>query len=327
METSLKLKRDEIQHIESVYGLTIETSAFLGEGSGNTNFLIETNIGDCVLSIIEEQTRDEVEIMANTLVWLESNNFRTSRLISPEQQENHSITLRGKPSLLRTYMNGHVYKDLSEGMLKQLGATMAKLHEIPIPDFIGDSIFYEQKKFMDALDANIDIEYENWAKLRLSELAVNHIHGLPTSVIHSDLFYDNMLFNGEQFVSMIDFELACIYHSVFDIGMAIVGTCSIDGELSLTKAESLITGYQSRKIILESEFNVLKTYTEYAAVLTSLWRYWRYKIYQCEENNSDKYLEMMKLAKNIEGANFSTLVKPSIHKVSRDKRLDTVYDI
>ncbi|SIO94520.1 phosphotransferase [Vibrio spartinae] len=327
MKTSLKLNRDEIQHIESVYGLTIKTSAFLGEGSGNTNFLIETNIGDCVLSIIEEQTRDEVEIMANTLVWLALNELRTSLLISPKQQENYAITLRGKPSLLRTFVHGHVHKDLSERMLKQLGVTMAKLHEIPAPDFIGDSIFYEQKKFMDTLDANIDIEYENWAKLRLSELAVDRIHGLPTSVIHSDLFYDNMLFDGEHFVSMIDFELACIYHSVFDIGMAIVGTCSIDGELSLTKAKSLITGYQSRRVILETEFNVLKTYTEYAAVLTSLWRYWRYKIYQSEEHNADKYLEMMTLAKNIEGADFSTLVKPSTNAVSRDNRLDTIYDI
>ncbi|WP_051288236.1 phosphotransferase [Photobacterium halotolerans] len=307
MESSLTLNRDEVRHIESLYGLTVKSSAFLGAGSGNTNYCIETDIGRCVFSIIEEQSRDEVEIMANTLVWLEAYHYKTSLLIKPKQQESYSITLRGKPSLLRTYMDGTVCQDLSEDMLRQLGAAVAKLHTIPVPNFLGNSIFYEQKKFMDALEADVDQDYERWAKSRLRNLAVESISGLPTSVIHSDLFYDNMLFDGDQFISMIDFELTCVYHSVFDIAMAIVGTCSTGGGLSLEKAGHLISGYKSSRAMEESEIKVLKTYTEYAAILTSLWRYWRYRIYQPGDDNSEKYLEMVKLAKSIENTDFTEI--------------------
>ncbi|MBH3321840.1 phosphotransferase [Serratia ureilytica] len=307
MQTGSTLNSDEVHRIESLYGLTVKSSAFLGMGSGNTNYCLETDIGRCVFSIIEEQSRDDVEIMAKTLVWLEAHDYETSLLVKPKGQESYSIILRGKHSLLRTYMDGAVRRDFNEHMLRQLGVAMAKLHTIPVPNFLTDSVFYEQKKFMDALDANIDQDYERWAKDRLRHLAVERISGLPTSVIHSDLFYDNMLFEGEQFVGMIDFELTCIYHSVFDIAMAIVGTCGINGRLSPEKAKHIIAGYNSIRMLEAREIKVLKTYTEYAAILTSLWRYWRYRIYQPGGDKSDKYREMTSLAKSIERTDFSQI--------------------
>lgn len=207
METGLTLNSDEVQRIESLYGLIVKNSTFLGMGSGKTNYCLETDIGRCVFSIIEEQSRDDVEIMAKTLVWLEDHDHTTSLLIRPKQQESYSILLRGKHSLLRTYMTGAVCQEFNASMLRQLGTEIAKLHRIPLPNFLTDSIFYEQQKFMDALDANIDRDYERWAKGRLRALAVETISDLPISIIHSDLFYDNMLFDGEQLVGMIDFEL------------------------------------------------------------------------------------------------------------------------
>ncbi|WP_162871335.1 hypothetical protein, partial [Klebsiella pneumoniae] len=69
------LNSDEVHRIESLYGLTVKSSAFLGMGSGNTNYCLETDIGRCVFSIIEEQSRDDVEIMAKTLVWLEAHDY------------------------------------------------------------------------------------------------------------------------------------------------------------------------------------------------------------------------------------------------------------
>ncbi|WP_350238852.1 phosphotransferase [Pectobacterium colocasium] len=305
--TNLTLNSDEVRRIEFLYGINVKNSTFLGMGSGNTNYCLETDIGRCVFSIIEEQNRDDVEIMAKTLVWLEEHNHKTSLLIRPKQQGSYSIILRGKYSLLRSYMLGAVCQDLSASMLRQLGAETAKLHSIPLPNFLSDSVFYEQQKFMDALDANIDRNYERWAKGRLKALAVGTFGDLPTSIIHSDLFYDNMLFDGDRLVGMIDFELTCIYHSVFDIGMAIVGTCSTDGKLSAEKAHHLIAGYQSIRTLKNSELDVLQRYTEYAAILTSLWRYWRYRIYQPDDVRADKFREMVVLANSIESTNFKTI--------------------
>ncbi|QHI95478.1 phosphotransferase [Aristophania vespae] len=306
-ESTLTLSDDEVLHIEAFYGITVEDSSFLGKGSGNTNYFLETNIGHCVFSIIEEQSREDVELMAKTLEWLEAHHYKTSLLIKPKIQKRNSVILREKPSLLRTYIDGTICHDFSKNMLMQLGAATAKLHTLPAPNFLTNSLFYEQDKFMAALNANIDKNYEGWAKNRLKALAISEIKDLPTSFIHSDLFFDNLLVNGDQFVGMIDFELACIYHSVFDIAMALVGTCCVNGILSPEKSKYLISGYYSARILENNEIKVLKRYTEYAAILTSLWRYWRYKIYQPNENKADKYLEMMKSAQSIQNTDFAEL--------------------
>ena len=308
MVTTSELHSEEIVHIESLYDLTIKNSFFLGEGSGNTNYYLETDKGCCVFSIIEEQSVDDVEVMAKVLNWLEKYQIKTSLLIKPKSQEHYSVKLRGKHSLLRTYMDGAVCQELNSHMLRQVGVAIAQLHAIPIPDFLPDFVFYEQKKFFETLDVNLVPEYERWAKRRLKELCIESINGLPKSLIHSDLFYDNMLFEGERFVSMIDFELTCVYHSVFDIAMAIVGVCGTNGVLSLEKAQHLIFGYQSQRMLKREEIHVLKRYTEYAAILTSLWRYWRYNVYEPGGNKVDRYQEMVSMARSVEKADFSKII-------------------
>ena len=49
---------------------------------------------------------------------------------------------------------------------------------------------------------------------------------LPKALIHSDIFYNNIIVNKDsEKATIMDFEEACYYYRVFDIGMMIVGTC------------------------------------------------------------------------------------------------------
>ncbi|MFQ3207164.1 MAG: homoserine kinase type II [Glaciecola sp.] len=67
---------------------------------------------------------------------------------------------------------------------------------------------------------------------------------LPRGLIHGDLFNDNLVFENGKFKAIIDFEEACFYYSVFELGMAIVGTCFSNTSIDFNKVTALVDGYQ-----------------------------------------------------------------------------------
>ncbi|MEK6221018.1 MAG: phosphotransferase, partial [Chloroflexota bacterium] len=111
-----------------------------------------------------------------------------------------------------------------------------------------------------------------------------------------DLFYDNMLFQDDELVALIDFEEACAYYRIFDLGMAILGLCSEEGSLSLPKARSLVKGYQVGNQISQNEIEALQVFVEYAAVATSFWRYWKYNIHHPLPDKKDGHWETVQIA-------------------------------
>ncbi len=48
---------------------------------------------------------------------------------------------------------------------------------------------------------------------------------LPKGILHSDIFPDNALFEGEDLVAIIDWEEICYGELLIDIAMTVVGCC------------------------------------------------------------------------------------------------------
>jgi homoserine kinase type II len=123
--------------------------------------------------------------------------------------------------------------------------------------------------------------------------------GLPRGLIHGDVFYDNVLFAGKKLKAIIDFEDACQYYKVFDLGMAVVGLCTSESKVELTRVRSLINGYQSGRMLDVVEKESLQLFIEYAAIATSSWRFWKYNIVAPHVGKSDKHWEMVNIAKDV----------------------------
>ena len=115
-----------------------------------------------------------------------------------------------------------VVEKLDEDMICQVGAAMASLHEIQSPDYLPGQHAYGLETFLRVMDKGINLEYENWLGQRYDFLMGTIPSGLPRGFIHGDVFYDNVLFDGKKFKALIDFEEACQYYKVFDLGMAVV---------------------------------------------------------------------------------------------------------
>ena len=106
------------------------------------------------------------------------------------------------------------------------------------------------------------------------------------------------------FKAIIDFEEACHYHLIFELGMGILGACVNDITVDLDKARALVDGYQQVRPLAQIEKESLQLFVRYAAVATSFWRFNKYNIEKPNEDKAGHHWQMVQISK--EAAEIST---------------------
>ena len=295
MTQYIELQEKDISGILRKYNLKQIGYESIEEGAGNTTYIVRTKQDQYVLTIFEIDHFSVVN-MSSLLCLLEECSFPTTRV---QKLMNGDVTtsFRGKPVLLKPYIAGQVIKNLDGKMISQIGVAMANLHEIPHPDYLPKHHPYGLETFPRVIERGINLEYENWLAERYDFLVQLVSFRLPRGLIHGDMFYDNVLFNGDRFRAIIDFEEACWYYKVFDLGMGVVGLCREGLGIELPKVRSLVKGYQQIRALEDKEKEALQLFIEYAAIATSSWRFWKYNIDTPITSLSEKHWEMVKISK------------------------------
>lgn len=265
-------------------------------GQANSSAIISTDQGKYVLSVCDEKSENEVKLLTSTLEHLNSHGFRTSRLIKTKKAADY-IDYRGKPVFIKEYIKGEVETPLSPEMLFQVGRELAKLHRLPIPSNLPEQFSYGIEKFGEVTSR--DDEYPVWLRDKTRQLQRCLNNDLPRGFVHGDLFYDNILFSRGNLTALLDFEEACHYFLLFDLGMCGAGSCSTDEKLSMNSTYSLVAGYQSIRQLEKLEKELLQLHIIYGAVATSFWRFRQYNIIHPNIGKSDGYAEMMNLANHV----------------------------
>lgn len=289
-----RLQEKDILEISRKYNLKQISYESIEEGAGNTNYLVRTAQNYYVLTIFEIEHIRAVNI-GRLLSLLEEIDFPTTRV---QKLANGDVitSFQGKPVMLKSYIVGQVVKNMDENMVSQVGAAIASLHEIPNPHFLPGQYAYGLETFLRVMDKGINLDYENWLAQRYDFLMQTIPSGLPRGLIHGDVFYDNVLFDGKKFKALIDFEEACQYYKVFDLGMAVVGLCTEESKVRLPKVRSLVNGYQEIRVLEEAEKEFLPLFIEYAAIATSSWNFWKYNIDTPIAELSGKHWKMVNIA-------------------------------
>jgi len=297
MTQYLRLQDQHIQEIAQKYNLKVIEYQSIENGAGNTNYCLRAKTSGYVLTLFE---LDHVRVvnLSRLLCWLDDHDFPTTRIQSLPTGEMIT-SWRGKPILLKHYIPGQVVENLGENMLLQIGTAIAKLHKIPVPDFLPVQHAYGLETFPRLLNKGINIDYEDWLAEKYAYLECNLPEMLPRSMIHGDVFYDNVLFDGSTLKAIIDFEEACYDFSLLDLGMAVVGTCTDGVDINLVKVRALLQGYHQVRTLTELEKEYLLLFIEYAAIATSSWRYWKYNVDTPIDVLAKKHWEMVNLAKNV----------------------------
>jgi len=278
-------------------------------GSENTNYCVETNSGKYVLTICDRKSLKHATNLANLLVYLTDRGIRTSRLVKP--LEGPIVILHDeKPVMLKRHVDGDIATNLTGNLLGQLGEEMARLHEISAPSYLPELFPYGRSHFPEVIDSNLDHAYIDWLSEKNRYLQKRIPKNLPMTLIHGDVFCDNMIVQGDRLMAIIDFEEACHYYRSFDLGMVIVGACRDRQGVSFQKARRFIGGYQKETTLQPIERESLKVFAVYAAVATSFWRFRQYHVRRPEPRLHDKHVEMQSLADTIFGypeSNFTEL--------------------
>ncbi len=291
----------EVTSLARRFGVgNVSAFSIMEGGLENTSYRVETSSGRYVLTLWDQKSLQHATNLAHLLMHLADQGLRTTRVVVPP---NDSVVILHdeKPVMLKHYIDGDVRVRLTGSQLVQLGEEMARLHKIPPPSYLPESFPYGRRYFTDVTSSNLGHAYLDWLMQRSRYLQENIPQHLPKVLIHGDVFFDNVIVQGEQLMAIIDFEEACRYYRGFDLGMAIVGACRDRRGISFRKAEQLLRGYQKQTTLQSIERETLKTFTVYAAVATSFWRFRHYHLRRPDPGLHDKHVEMQTLADTISG--------------------------
>ncbi|MEJ2487014.1 MAG: homoserine kinase [Anaerolineales bacterium] len=292
------LQQKDIQKIVRYYGLTINSFEAILGGAGNSSYLLRSTKGDFVLTVFNSKEWIDVINLRKLLNYLDKNEFNTTKLL-PRLDGAYVTKFKNFPVLIKHYIRGKVYEKLTNKMLRQTGKELARLHKIPPPDYLPLTHSYGRQVFTKVIGKGIDLDFEAWLAGKQRRIKKQLPKKLPRGLIHGDLFYDNVLFKGNEMLTLIDFEEACNYFFIFDVGMGILGQCREGNSISLKKAKEFVSGYQKVRKLEKIGKEKLKLFVEYAAVATSYWRFWNYHIFIPTPEKQKTHRKMMQIADHI----------------------------
>jgi homoserine kinase type II len=295
------LNDTSLQTILTNYGVEkVVSYKVLSGGSENTNYLVTTKNNSFVLTICEQKSTQEAENLALLLNDLKLNNFSTSKLVETLKGAFTSLW-NDKPVILKKFIEGDVIQDFPHNLLVYLGKELAKLHQVKVPSYIPQTLNYGSINRFDEVQVYApDSSFYKWLKETQHYIEKYISPELPKSLIHSDIFYSNIIVSKDREIATImDFEEACYYYRLFDIGMIIVGTCCEKEVVNLDKVASLLRGYQQENKLLEIEIKSLQAFTVYAATATAFWRHQNFNYVNVDVTMKNHYLEMKNLADTI----------------------------
>ena len=291
-----RLDRRAIEGLARRFGIDdITAFSVMGGGRENTSYCVATRSGKFVLTLWDQKSLKHATNLARLLVYLTGQGIRTSTVVVPPK-EPIVILHDEKPVMLKRYVDGDVTANLTGNLLVQLGEVMARLHEISAPSYLPKSFPYGRSYFPEVINSNLDHAYIEWLSEKNSYLQKRIPQHLPMTLIHGDVFFDNVIVQGDQLMAIIDFEESCHYYRSFDLGMVIIGACRDRNGISFEKAGRFIRAYEKESNVPPMERETLKTFAVYAAVATSFWRFRQYHLLRPEPQLYDQHVEMQSLA-------------------------------
>lgn len=249
----------------------------IASGITNTNYFVTTTNGRFVLTLFEKNSHDELHYYLDLMAFLADHGVPAPHPVANQAGENLG-TLNGKPATLVTCLSGRSVDHPTSVHCQTLGSTMARMHVAGM-DFTASGKNHR--------DATWRLHTANMVMPHLSkddqgllqetltmQAALDYAH-LPKSVVHADLFRDNVLFDGDSLGGIIDFYYACQDAMLYDLAIAVNDWCVLaDGSLDALKTSALLRGYDSIRPLTEHERLAWPSMLKIAAL-----RFWLSRLY------------------------------------------------
>jgi homoserine kinase type II len=249
------LSADDLAGLIAEYEVGALVSAKgIAEGVSNSNWLIETTAGRYILTMYEHRVEaSDLPFFLGLLDHLSSKGSPVPRTIHDRAGAAYRL-IDGKAVALIEFLPGVSIDTPRPAQARAVGEALAGVH-LAAADFAQDrantmGLSAWRSLLGDCGErlAEIDAGLPDLVARELDFLDANWPNELPRSVIHADLFPDNVLMLGNRVSGLIDFYFACNDVMAYDLAVTHAAWCfAADGGYRPAIGEALVEGYDARR--------------------------------------------------------------------------------
>jgi homoserine kinase type II len=277
MAVYTKFNKKEIEEILSNYSIgKLKSFKGIQEGIENTNYYLLVEEKKYILTIYEKRVNPEdLPFFSELMSGLDDKNYKCPVPII----NNKNVTIsdyKGKKLMIVSFLEGKAKQVLTPSDCKQVGAEVARMHEITKDFKIKRSNNLSVKSWRNLFNSikdqcsKINKDLPKLIETNLIDVEKNWPKDLPSGIIHADLFNDNIFFQDEKFSGIIDFYFSCNDFYSFEIAICFNALC-FDGQknnlsFNVTKAKNFIDGYSDIRKLSNEEKESIKVLSQGAAL-------------------------------------------------------------
>jgi homoserine kinase type II len=224
----------------------------IAEGVENSNYLVDTTKSRFILTLYEKRVdAADLPFFIALLDHLAARQLPVPRAVADRQgRQIHEVA--GRPACLIEFLPGVSVSRPTAAQAHATGLALGDMHR-GLADFAGTrpnslgpagwaALWHRCGTSLDSIGTGLRQRVEE----ELAWLQGHWPDALPRSVIHADLFPDNVLMRGNNVTGIIDFYFACTEIRAWDLAVTHASWCfdAATGAFHAERSAGLIVGYR-----------------------------------------------------------------------------------
>lgn len=280
MAVYTQVPTEELEALIARYAVgSLHSAKGIAEGVENSNYLVDTSDGRFILTLYEKRVDEgDLPFFLRLLDHLADSGNPVPRALR-DREGRQVQTVAGRPACLIEFLPGVSVTRPTPAQARAAGAALGRMH-VALRDFadtrpnsLGLAGWHAlAERCGGQLDA-IAPGLQRRVADELTFLDSCWPGQLPRSVIHADLFPDNVLMLGDQVSGLIDFYFSCTEVRAWDLAVAHCAW-SFAPDYDAAASDALIAGYEAEHPLLAEEraaFAVLARGACLRFLLTRAW--------------------------------------------------------
>jgi homoserine kinase type II len=257
---------EELARFLTLYDIgTVLSYKGIAEGVENSNYFLHTTQGSYILTLYEKRVSEEdLPFFIDLMQHLARKGLNCPLPVNNRKGEALG-RLAGRPAAICTFLEGIAVRRPTAQHCGALGQALAELHLLGEdfrdghrPNALSLSAWLPLFRLAEAQADTVAPGLAARTRRELDFLEGAWPAGLPSGIIHADLFTDNVFFIGSKVSGLIDFYFACNDAFAYDLAICLNAWCfEPDGSFNLTKGRAMIAGYQGTRRLRSDEVEAL----------------------------------------------------------------------
>jgi homoserine kinase type II len=274
MAVYTEVEDDDLKAFIADYDIgEVESYKGIAEGVENSNYLLQTERGPFILTLYEKRVDPkDLPFFLGLMDHLAEKGIPCPTPIHG-RDGNALRSLAGRPAAIVSFLRGMWPRRIAPDHCALLGEAMAHMHLAGSSFAVTRANALSVAGWRPLFERCAGRAHEVRKGLaELIEKELGHLEscwpdGLPSGVIHADLFPDNVFFLLNKLTGLIDFYFACNDAFAYDLAICLNAWCfEVDGSFNITKARLMLSRYRRVRAFSDEELKMLPLLARGSAV-------------------------------------------------------------